>query len=52
MLRTEDQVKKQNVYTKYILKTVMPHGRHIYAKSYDMVKATMCSYHQSDHELT
>ena len=24
--------------------TVMPHGRHIYAKSYDMTKATMCKY--------
>ena len=30
----------------------MPHGRHIYAKEYDMAKATMCSYLQSDHALT
>ena len=29
----------------------MPHGRHIYAKSYDMGKATMCAYSQSDHAL-
>ena len=31
--------------------TVMPHGRHIYAKVYDMVKATMCTYPQSVHAL-
>ena len=29
----------------------MPHGSHIYAKAYDMKKATMCLYTQSDHEL-
>ena len=29
----------------------MPHERHIYAKSYDMAKATMCAYSQSDHTL-
>ena len=29
----------------------MPHGSHIYAKSYDMAKATMCEYPQSDHVL-
>ena len=29
----------------------MPHGRHIYAKAYDMEKATMCAYPQSDHAL-
>ena len=23
--------------------TVMPHGRHIYAKAYDMAKATICT---------
>ena len=27
----------------------MQHGRHIYAKLYDMEKATMCAYPQSDH---
>ena len=29
----------------------MPHGRHIYAKAYDMAKSTMCANSQSDHEL-
>ena len=29
----------------------MPHGRHIYAKSYDMAEATMFAYSQSDHVL-
>ena len=29
----------------------MPHGRHIYAKAYEMAKATMCAYSQSDNEL-
>ena len=29
----------------------MTHGSHIYAKGYDMVKATMCEYPQSDHAL-
>ena len=29
----------------------MPHGRHIYAKAYDMTKEAMCAYPQSDHAL-
>ena len=29
----------------------MPHGRHIYAKTSDMAKATMCTYPHSDHAL-
>ena len=29
----------------------MPHGRHIYAKSNDMAKATMCANSHSDHAL-
>ena len=29
----------------------MPHGRHIYAKAYDMANLTMCTYPQSDNEL-
>ena len=29
----------------------MPHGRHIYAKSYDMAKGKMCAYSYSDHAL-
>ena len=32
-------------------KTVMPHGRHINFKEYDMAKATMCAYSQSYHAL-
>ena len=31
--------------------TVMPHGRHIYAKASDMVYTTMCTYPQSDHSF-
>ena len=30
----------------------MPHGLHIYAKAYDVVKAKMCVYPQSYHALT
>ena len=29
----------------------MPHGRHIYAKSYDMAKETIWAYPHSDHSL-
>ena len=29
----------------------MSHGSHIYSKAYDMAKATMCEYSQSDHAL-
>ena len=29
----------------------MPHGRHIYSKSYDMSKEKMCAKSQSDHTL-
>ena len=29
----------------------MPHGRHIYAKAYDMEKSRMCAYPQSNHAL-
>ena len=29
----------------------MPHGRHIYVKAYDLAKAKMCAYSQSDHVL-
>ena len=42
--------KANRTYETY-KNTVMPHGRHIYAKSYDMAKATMCAYSQSDHAL-
>ena len=30
---------------------MITHGRHINAKAYDMAKATMCAYPQSDHAL-
>ena len=30
----------------------MLHGRHIYVKASDIAQATMCTYPQSDHELT
>ena len=36
---------------KHIQNTAMPHERHIYAKAYDMAKATRCTYTQSDHAL-
>ena len=29
----------------------MPYGCHIYAKAYDMAKAKMCTYPQSNHAL-
>ena len=41
MLKTEGPGEKQiHIYETY-KNTVMPHGRHIYAKAYDMEKATM-----------
>ena len=42
--------KENFIYVTY-KNTVMPHGRHIYAKVSDMKKATMCTYPQSDHAL-
>ena len=42
--------KSYHIYETY-KNTVMPHGRHIYAKASDMSKATMCIYPQSDHAL-
>ena len=30
---------------------MIPHGRHIYAKSSDMAQAKMCAYNQSDHAI-
>ena len=36
---------------KHIKNTVIPHGRHIFAKSSDMANAKMCAYPHSDHEL-
>ena len=42
--------KAHHIYETY-KNTVMPHGRHIYAKSYDMANATMCAYPHSDNAL-
>ena len=51
MLKIEGLGKNQiRIYETY-KNIVMPHGSHIYAKSYDMEKATMCAYPQSDHAL-
>ena len=51
MIKTEGLGKNEiSIYETY-KNTVMPHGRHIYAKSYDMEKETMCAYSQSDHAL-
>ena len=43
-------LKENRIYKTY-KNTVMPHGRHIYDKSYYMAKAKMCAYSQSDHAL-
>ena len=40
--------KKICIYKTY-KNTVIPHGRHIYAKATDMVKTKMCEYPQSYH---
>ena len=51
MLKTEGLGEKQvHIYEAY-KNTVMPHGRHIYAKAYDVAKAKMCAYTQSYHAL-
>ena len=42
--------KHINIYETY-KNTVLPHGRHIYAKEYDMTQDTMCAYPQSDNAL-
>ena len=42
--------KAHHIYETY-KNTVMPRGRHIYTKSSDMEKATMCAYHHFDHAL-
>ena len=41
---------ENHIYKTY-KNTVMPYGRHIYAKAYDMAKATICAYSQSYHAL-
>ena len=42
--------KANHIYESY-KNTVMPHGRHIYAKASDMEKVKMCVYQQSYHSL-
>ena len=42
--------KSHYIYETY-KNTVLPHGRHIYAKASDMKNATMCTYPQSEHAL-
>ena len=42
--------KAHHIYTTY-KNTVMPHGRHIYAKVSDMASAKICAYPNSDNEL-
>ena len=42
--------KSHHIYETY-KNTGMSHGRHIYAKAYDMSQATMCAYTQSGHAL-
>ena len=42
--------EKNHIYETY-KNTVMPHWSHIYNKTYDRAKATMCAYSQTDHAL-
>ena len=42
--------KSNRIYETY-KNIVMPHGRHIYTKAYDMAKAKICAYSQLDHAL-
>ena len=43
--------EKENCIYETYRNTFILHGHHIYAKSYDMEKATICAYTQSDHAL-
>ena len=43
--------EKENIIYETYINTVMPHGRHIYAKVSDMAKATICAYPQSYYAL-
>ena len=42
--------KAHHMYETY-KDTVMPHGRHIYAKASDIANATMCTYPHSEHSM-
>ena len=48
--RRRSDEKTHHIYTKYKNK-MMPHGRHIYSKAYDMANATMYAYPNSDNAL-
>ena len=50
MLNQRSVEKAHHIYTTYKI-TVLPHGRHIYAKASDMANSTMCTYPQSVHAL-
>ena len=41
---------KNRIYETY-KNAIMPHGRHINAKTYDMAKETICANSQSDNAL-
>ena len=43
--------EKSNRICETYKNTVIPHGHHIYAKAYDIAKATLCAYLKSDHAL-
>ena len=51
MLKKEGLGKKKICIYDTYKNIFMPHGRHISTKSYDMVKAAICAYSQSDHAL-
>ena len=51
MIKEEGLLRNHITYMKHIKNTVIPHGRHIYAKEYDMAQYTMCACPQSDHAL-
>ena len=44
-------VEKAKCIYKAYKNTVMPHERHIYAKTYDIAKARMCANSHADHTL-
>ena len=51
MIKKEGLGKKKILIYETYKNRVMPHGRHIYAKAYEMVNEKMCAYSQSDHKL-
>ena len=51
MIKTEGLTKKKFFIYETYQNTVNTHGRHIYSKASDMVKATIFAYPQSNHAL-